>query len=118
MSRYKIIIKVGTEGGDLELLGLKRSGEWRFKVSTSDFSPTLIDEDPIHSESKPTASWDEALALLGRYPWQHLYPLEVHPEFRAAVWEEITRAQATEGGSHIRLDAWRELCRVEGTQEL
>ena len=93
VSRYKVILKVGAEGGDVTLLGMKSSGEWRFKVSSDDHSPELIDEEPVHSSSKTTSSWSEALSLLGRYPWQRLYPIEVHPEFRAAVWEEISRAR-------------------------
>ena len=61
-------------------------------------------------------TWHEALALLDRYQWVMLWPLEVHPSYRGTIWlAAVTRAQRislTTGWSEQvpGWDEWRRLC--------
>jgi hypothetical protein len=48
-------------------------------------------------------SFLEALSQFDRYPWFHLYPVRVHPEFLEAVLVEVGKR----GGAH-EAARWRE----------
>lgn len=129
----ELIARIGTEGGDLTLIGQKTEGAWRFRLQTRDCSAAFLDEDDVTGlPTGPTASpwvdtWAKAVALLNRYPWAELYPLAVHPEFREVVWKEVkcriddrlTRLMHEEKNERHWIDhaqrtrdRWRELCDI------
>ena len=86
------ILKVGSEGGCIELRGHQTDGAWRFRLTTNE--TTLIEsleEDADPATGSPwVSSWEAALALLDEYPWQHLYPLDVHPEFHKQICNALS----------------------------
>ena len=72
----------------------------------------MIDEAAIEHESDFVSSWRGALQLMDRYPWPHLTPLRVHPEFAARVWDAVERRSR---GTGVRVDPerredWRQMC--------
>lgn len=109
----QLILAVGGEGGGISLLGWRTSrGEWRFQYTTDEttLKCLLSDEDlrgmPLTSCSKSVTGWPAALRLLSVYPWQHLHPLSVHPEFAARIFNEVVTAKADEYSQRL----WCDLC--------
>jgi hypothetical protein len=87
------ILRLGAEGGHLDLVGAADQSGWRFQIHTDE--NTLLDlltEEDAAELSPTTAgrwvhSWHEVLDQLEtRYPyWRSLLPLQVEPAFRAAI---------------------------------
>ena len=97
-----VVLKIGTEGGDIVLLGRQEpAGTWQFKRVTGDQTDVLLGEAETswHSESGWVEGSEAALEQLDRYPWAMLYPLEVHPEFRERVREALDARWAKAGSS-------------------
>ena len=86
------ILKVGSEGGCIELRGFQTDGAWRFRLVTNETTLIEILEEDVDPaiDSPWVSSWDAALALLDKYPWQHLYPLDVHPEFHKQICNALS----------------------------
>ena len=117
-----VILQVGSEGGDLTLLGRRAAdGAWEFTRETVDQTEHLFGESgsgvapgPVRAGRGWTRDWEAALTMLDRYRWARLHPLEVHPEFseqvRMAVEERLghknhggrDRAGAGEVGAGLR----------------
>jgi hypothetical protein len=74
-----MVLKVGAEGGSLTIYGLRSPQGWRFSRQSIDDSAAFLGELREQRDSEIVESWEEALKLLKPYPWQKLYPLEVHP---------------------------------------
>ena len=86
------LLKVGSEGGCIELLGVETDGAWRFRLATNEAALIeLLDEEEIclATERPWVTTWEAALTLLDEYPWQHLYPLDVHPEFHKQIYSAL-----------------------------
>lgn len=111
MSKREVIVQVGAEGGSITLYGVRADHGWRFQRNVVDQTPYLLDEEEIQHDSDFTSSWDEALTLLGRYPWRRLFPIAVHPEFQQIVWRAV---QTPEAGptSENNLVRWRTCCGI------
>ena len=100
------LLKVGSEGGCIELLGLETDGSWRFRLATQEtVIYDLLGEDSPHEAMKPAwvDTWEAALALLDAYPWQELYPLAVHPQFQKLIYQAVSRYH---GSHHQHCDEW------------
>ena len=76
-----LVLKIGAEGGSLELLGLRLDGGWTYELKVDEVA--LLDEGAGSTRCEGGLTWEEALAGLDRYPWRRLYTVFVHPE-----WEE------------------------------
>jgi NAD-dependent deacetylase len=93
MNVRETIVEVGGEGGSIVLFQERETGEaWKFRMRTDEsvIYDVLSEEDqagpgPAVKESGYVHSFREALALLDRYPWFRLIPLEVHHEYLDAV---------------------------------
>lgn len=130
MINPEVVLKVGAEGGHLTLYGVRTGSGRQFSFETYDCAALFLDEDdladlppehqkPILERSAPVTSWEEAIALLDRCPWENLHPEFVHPEFRKKVWE-IIEGRLGHGGSPRRwmpsdfrkraLNLWRRVC--------
>lgn len=108
----EVILRVGAEGGDVTLYGVKTERGWRFSRTLVDQTPGLIDEPAIAHETGLVTTWDEALALIDRYPWQHLVPVVMHPEFASRVRVAL-EARTREKGRRPRREAdWQTLCGI------
>jgi len=108
------ILEVGAEVGLLTLFGSKHaSNAWKFWTETDETATyELLDEEdraslgsPVH-KSEVVTTLSEGLALLDRYPWFRLVPLQVHPEFRDAILLEVRKrgTPADEARWNERLD--------------
>jgi len=89
------ILKVGSEGGSITLLGVNTDGVWKYRLATNEAA--LHDEldDDVKTAVQPWVdTWEEALQLLDRYPWHMLYPLGVHLSFHDQVYEALEHRQA------------------------
>jgi hypothetical protein len=98
------ILRLGAEGGSLELVSAKDQSGWRFQVRTDEGTllGLLSDEDAEGLEACHAGpwvcSWREALDQLETsYPyWRRLYPLYVEPAFRAQIVGAFLRAGTTD----------------------
>jgi len=110
----EIILEVGAEGGTLTLFGGKNAtNAWEFWTKRDETAVyELLDEEdraslgsPVH-KSEVVIRLSEGLALLDRYPWFRLVPLQVHPEFRDAILLEVRKrgTPADEARWNERLD--------------
>lgn len=115
MNACETILEVGGEGGSITLYGLRTETGWLFSREVIDQSPLLIDEAAIHHESEAVDSWAAALKLMSRYPWMHLHPLNVHPEFREVVFIAATSPSGERRGiSAHQLSKWQSVCGLPG----
>ena len=120
MKDWEVIVRVGAELGDEDdgavledptLYGSRTDIGWIFSWRVVDQTPILEDRAGMDVTSGTVASWPEALGLLDRYPWQALYPLEVHPEFRAEVMAAVTdRFDRNPTMKEHRLEKWQRAC--------
>jgi hypothetical protein len=88
MDKDEVVVEVGAEGGSISLIGTRRDCGWAFSWATSE----SIDEDSFFEESAEVGSWEGALRLLDKYPWQTFHPSTVHPEFRDRGLDRYTGA--------------------------
>ena len=111
MNASETILEVGGEGGSITLYGIRTETGWLFSREVIDQSPELIDEAAIQHESKTVTSWPAALELMSRYPWMHLYPLKVHPEFRSLVFTAAITPSKHHGNiSNNQMGKWQRVC--------
>jgi hypothetical protein len=103
MDKCEIVVEVGAEGSAITSIGTRRPRGWTFSRSVNE----NIDEDSFVDQSAEVDSWQAALRLLDKYRWQTLYPLKVHPEFRARVWVALQERLA---GDESKLEKWRNFC--------
>ena len=91
------ILELGAEGGSLNLFGNRdAAGQWRFWTQTDGTTMNeLLDEEDLRGlgslvkTSESVSSLPEAFALLDKYQWRGLTPLQVHPEFRSGILHEV-----------------------------
>src|SRR5437667_9925800 len=110
MGDWEVILQLGAEGGSVTLYGMETERGWLFYRDVSDWSPELIGEDRLQHKSPVVNSWEAAVALLDRYPWQRLHPLMVHPEFSDRIWTAARDRLKTDGTSGLYVDRWRNIC--------
>ena len=112
MSKREIILFIGAEGGGITLYGEQTQDGWRFQRNVRDQTPWMLNAEEIRHDSTFTSSWDEALTLLDRYPWHRLFPIEVHPKFRQAVWAAVQQRYAG-ADAERSLERWRDRCGID-----
>lgn len=111
MSKSEIIVKVGAEGGSVTLFGTKVHGKWHFSRRSIDQTPELLDGGWVINQAGVVDSFDSAIKLLDQYPWYHLYPESVHPEFRQKVYEAMWESCRAGGSDEPRkLAEWQHVC--------
>jgi hypothetical protein len=65
----EVILKVGTAGGSLTLVGVRSAQGWQFQRKVYDCGLVLINEGPpISRESDWIDSWEAALKILDEHP--------------------------------------------------
>ena len=113
MDQIEKILEVGAEGGSITLYGVRTAKGWLYSRHAIDQTPELLDEPWIERDSEVGKSWVAALKLLAKYPWHELYPLHVHPEFRALVFDALIERYSEEKDENPRqLPKWKVLCGV------
>ena len=106
------VLAVGAEGGRLILDGARVGTGWRFTLHVADQTPALLDEESIARHTRSVGSWEAALGLLARYPWHRFCPIEIHPEFRERIWQEVQRRhRGASARAASEMQSWRALCR-------
>ena len=85
------------------------SGEkWRFAIIRDE--STLADflgeegKEDLFEALDSIATFEDAIALMNKYPWPNLYPLVVHPEYANRVMEIIERS-----GNPRAKDRWKDI---------
>jgi hypothetical protein len=120
----EVILDIGAEGGSLTIVGTRAPDGWRFRLVRDETTLRALfnaeDREGLEfwHQTDWVQSFESALALLDRYPWHRLYPLQVHPDFRQQVWAAVQQRYDKErGGDPDRLqrsrDRWRRLCHPE-----
>lgn len=106
---------IGSEGGSITLLGLKKEDGWYFKITTDEISFDNIFKDNealwnLKSESVVLTGWSGALKLLEKYEsWHYLYPIFAHPDFS---WEIVNtlrdkKNESIDSEDSILWEEWR-----------
>lgn len=93
----EVILELGAEGGSLTLYGNRdAAGQWKFWTQTDETTMNeLLDEEDLRGlgslvkTCESVSSLPEAFALLDKYPWRGMTPLQVHPEFRLAILHDV-----------------------------
>jgi hypothetical protein len=110
MEKSEIIVKVGAEGGDITIYGIRTKQGWLFSREVIDQSLMLLDEGAtIQHKSEVANSWPGALELLDQYPWHKLRPREVHPEFQDIILDAVLERFKNERNPR-QLSRWKESC--------
>jgi hypothetical protein len=100
-----VILQAGGEGGSVALYGLRSGSDWMFSL---DFISPVSGHDKTLPEDI-AVTWEGALALLDRYPWHRLVPVQLHPDFRDQIMDAMVRRyESDEGGSPPALQRWQE----------
>ncbi len=115
MEMNEVIIDVGSEGEELTLYGVRSPEGWVFSRHAIANSPEHLYELRTQRRNQVVNTWPAALNLLDQYPWQHLYPLDVHPEFRSKVFEAVVeRFKSDVEKNPRRLADWTSKCVKSG----
>jgi hypothetical protein len=111
MDKREIIVELGVEGGSISLYRIRTQRRSAFIMGVDDWTPDLLDEEPIHKMSTPVNSWGAAVALLDEYSWQMLFPVFVHPDFQRQTWDALQeRFSRTSETSQSTQQKWRRVC--------
>jgi hypothetical protein len=112
MDKGEVIINLGAEGGSIALYGVRTSRGWVFTMEVDDWTPELLDEEPLHTNLASVETWPAALELLDKYHWSKFFPLFIHPEFRRKIWEAVqVRLPKKAETAPSTLNSWRDACR-------
>src|SRR5262249_26523413 len=90
MDEKEVVLELGVEGGGATVFRTPLgSGGWQCDVEgTSMYLDENDDEGWRSWRSEPVLSVEEALrSVADDGSWVFFYPVTVHPEYRAAVWE-------------------------------
>ncbi len=108
-SKELVILNAGIEGGGLTIYGIKRNGNWMFRLEITDNTPELLNEESIYENHGWVNSLPEAISQI-RWPWNCFYPAEVHSEFAAEILQ-IKIAKDKEDHSDLHTASqWERLC--------
>lgn len=114
LNRQVVIVEALAEGGSVTLYGCATEAGWLYRLNLIDQSALLLGEPSIEHDSETAHSFEDAIALLDRYPWHRMGPRVVHPEFRIRIWKIISERSANGQLSAHRLDDWRQQCGISG----
>ena len=111
MNEREVVVEVLAEGGSIALIGMRHDHGWTFSRSIDESTTyQLIGEEPVLKTSAEVNSWEDALRLLDKYPWQTFHPSTVHPEFRERVWIAVQERLPGNTENMLTLERWRNLC--------
>lgn len=121
MAEKEAVLGLGVEGGGVTIYRTPlAAGGWQFHVEGSSMYLVENDDEAWRSwRSEPVPSIEEALhEVAGKGSWVFFHPVNVHPDYRAAVWQlaEAAAARLPEGRQQIwqrQCQAWQRLCRQD-----
>lgn len=114
MEKNEVIIDVGSEGDELTLYGLRSPEGWVFSRHLITNSTECLGKATLERGRQVVNTWSAALKLLDQYPWQHLYPVDVHPEFRCRVFDAVVaRFKSDSEKNPRRLADWTNVCAMQ-----
>jgi hypothetical protein len=112
-----VVVEIGAEGGSIKFLARSDDdGRLEYSVTMRDQTLTIIDEDErgnvIRRSTDWMGSWNDAVAVLDRWPWPMLHPLRIHPEFRYRVLVAVEgyRDRCGRAATATALSRWRKAC--------
>lgn len=94
MGKWEVIVEFGDSEERVSILGKALEDcRWKFLLKTQGNNPgdILNEEDAgfITSKNEPIGDWTQAVVLMNRYPWKRMYPIKIHPLFKAFLWDRI-----------------------------
>ncbi|HHT7187648.1 TPA: DUF1643 domain-containing protein [Bacillus cereus] len=111
MQNWQTIIQVAGEGGSISLFGLQQADKrWIFSRHINEMDYGIDDIGGISHSSHAVHTWEDGLNLLNRFPWPHLRPITVHPDFEQRIWEEVQNHTIKR---RSRLKDWKEICHID-----
>lgn len=88
------VLQLMAEGGSLKVLATA-SKTPQFAVWLEDQCLVFVNAGPAISTQSHWGTFDQAIALLGRYPWRKLHPRYIAPAYLDRILAEVTRSEAT-----------------------
>jgi hypothetical protein len=111
MEKNEVIIDVSSESDELRLYGRRSPEGWVYCRHLISHSSELKFGSSLGHSSQTVNTWPAALNLLDQYPWQHLYPVKVHPDFRGKVFDAVIERFKTDVEKNPRrLVDWTNMC--------
>jgi hypothetical protein len=118
MAKSELVLELSLEGGGMTIYRTPSdSGGWQFHVGGSTIDLDENDSEVWRSwQTKPLTSLDEALRSVTKdSSWVIFFPTNVHPEYRAMLWQlaqdaadNLTDAQKKHWNR--RIHEWRRVC--------
>lgn len=96
-SDEEVILRLGCEGGTIDLYGKEKNGEWYYSLQTNEIALLdFIDDDDelskcLISNSAIVKGFSKGIRLLDKYPWAYLSPMKIHPLFAKRILLEVKR---------------------------
>ena len=110
------ILTVLAEGGGMYIERLLRDGNWVFRASAIDHTPTMIGDEPIDTKGAWVGTLEEALGQVG-WPWNAMVPKNVHPDCGEAIFRAKLRQDKLHPPGNRNKQTWIKLCGVEVSTE-
>src|SRR5438045_3541698 len=88
------ILELLAEGGSLTLYGDRDGEQWTYTLVTDE---SALEDDGGGVSNRSASTWDDAVALLDRYPWRQLHVAHVDPAFT----ERVERARSGAGERNV-----------------
>lgn len=111
--KKQAVVRVGTEGGEVALVGVRIGEEWNFRVEIdqSTLIGLLDEDDQVEIPERPWVdTWRKALKQLDIYPWHEMYPIDVHAEFRNRILKALKTRQKK--GAAVEWSLWHLVLRI------
>jgi len=118
-SDKETVLKLGIEGGGATVFCTSTaSGSWAYHVEGNSMDMDENDDEVWRSwESPPYTSIKDAIQSISKDgEWVLFYPISVHPDYRANVWEMVqeTAGNLRDHLKHLwndqRREQWRRNC--------
>jgi NAD-dependent SIR2 family protein deacetylase len=131
-----VVLTVAAEGGSISLIAKQLvSGKWVYKKTINEINFDYEEKGeciqptrevrairyPLPNHNIEAESWENALQLIGRYPWEMLAPIFVHPEFQEQVWRGFKGRWKQNGKESIddySYNRWAKLCFPNQSREV
>jgi hypothetical protein len=121
MSNPEVIMEVGAEGGSIKVLSRSADdGAAQYSVQLRDQAMTFLSNDEAGPEIRRdyawTASWEQVVKTLGKWPWPMLCPVYVHPDFRERVLSQVKLYRGWDGqpARASAVERWKKACDPSG----
>lgn len=94
MDEWEVIVEFGAAGEKILLYGkLLGDNKWKFILGIPEYSQENNlnggEKDLLTSKEQSTGDWNQAICLMNKFPWKSMCPINIHPMFKAFLWDKV-----------------------------